>query len=70
VLARIIAYSQECKILNHYIMAPFRTEIYSDFCIANLLIPKLYCLKLDRVNIIYYKYKARHIIKYFYLINL
>ena len=51
-------------------MAPFRTEICGDFCMADLLIPKSYCLKLDGVDAVYYKYKARYITKYLYLINL
>jgi len=70
VLARIIARSQECKTLDYYIIAPFRTKIYSDFCIADLFILKSYYLKLDRVDTTYCKCKARHITKYLYLINL
>jgi hypothetical protein len=50
-------------------MAPFRTEICGDFRIADLLIPKLYCLKLNRADAIYYS-KAYYITKYFYLTNL
>jgi len=70
VLARIIARSQKCKTLNYYIMAPFRTKICGDFYMADLLILKLYYLKLNKVNTIYYKCKACYVIKYFYLINL
>ena len=51
-------------------MAPFRTEIYGNFRIADLLILKLYYLKLNRADTVYYKYKARHVTKYLYLINL
>jgi hypothetical protein len=50
-------------------MAPFRTEICGDFCIANLLIPKSYYLKLDGVDAVYCS-KAHHITKYLYLTNL
>jgi hypothetical protein len=50
-------------------MAPFRTEICGDFYIANLLIPKSYCLKLDGADAVYYS-KVHYIIKYFYLTNL
>jgi hypothetical protein len=50
-------------------MAPFRTEICGNFCIANLLIPKSYYLKLDRADTIYYS-KTCHTTKYFYLTNL
>jgi len=70
VLARIIARSQECKTLDYYIIAPFRTEICGDFYMADLLILKSYCLKLNRVNTIHCKCKARYITKYFYLTNL
>ena len=69
-LARIIARSQECKTLDYYIMAPFRTEIYGDFRIADLLILKLYYLKLNGADTVYRKYKARYITKYPYLTNL
>ena len=51
-------------------MAPFRSEICGDFRIANLLIPKSYCLKLDGVNTVYCRYKAYYITKYFYLTTL
>ena len=51
-------------------MAPFRTKIYSDLRMADLLILKSYYIKLDRVDAVYYKYKARHITKYLYLTNL
>jgi hypothetical protein len=50
-------------------MAPFRTEICGDFCIADLLILKSYCLKLDGVDAVYYS-KACYTTKYLYLINL
>ena len=69
-LARIIARSQECKTLDYYIIAPFRTEIYSNFHMADLLILKSYYIKLNRVDTTYYKYKARYITKYLYLTNL
>ena len=51
-------------------MAPFRTKICGDFCIADLLILKSYCLKLDRADTAYCRYKARYITKYLYLTNL
>ena len=51
-------------------MAPFRTKICGDFCIADLFIPKSYCLKLDGADTVYYRYKAYYTIKYLYLINL
>ena len=69
-LARIITRSQEYKILDYYIIAPFRTEIYGDFRIADLLILKLYYIKLNRVDTVYCKYKAYYATKYLYLINL
>ena len=50
-------------------MAPFRTEICGDFCIADLLIPKSYYLKLDGADTVYHN-KARYITKYLYLTNL
>jgi len=70
VLARIIAYSQECEILDHYIMATFRTKVCGNFRMGDLLILKSYCLKLNRADTAYYKYKARYATKYLYLINL
>ena len=69
-LARIITRSQEYKTLDYYIIAPFRTEIYGNLCIADLLILKLYYIKLNGVDAIHRKYKARYITKYLYLINL
>ena len=51
-------------------MAPFRTKICGDFYIANLLILKSYCLKLDGADAAYCRYKACYITKYLYLINL
>ena len=69
-LARIIARSQEYKTLDYYIMAPFRTKIYSNLYMADLLILKLYCIKLNRADAVHRKYKARYITKYLYLINL
>ena len=69
-LARIITRSQEYKTLDYYIMAPFRTEICGDFRMADLLIPKLYYLKLNGADTAHRKYKARHATKYPYLTNL
>ena len=51
-------------------MAPFRTKIYGNFHIANLLTLKLYYIKLNGVDAIYCKYKAYYITKYLYLTNL
>ena len=51
-------------------MVPFRTEICGDFYMANLLIPKSYCLKLDGADTVYRKYKAHYTAKYLYLTNL
>ena len=51
-------------------MVPFRTKIYSNFCIADLLIPKSYCLKLDGADTAYYRCKACYTTKYLYLTNL
>ena len=51
-------------------MAPFRTEIYGDLRIADLLILKLYYIKLNGADTAHYKYKACHATKYLYLTNL
>ena len=69
-LARIITCSQECKTLDYYIMAPFRTEIYSNLRMADLLILKLYYIKLNGADTAHRKCKARYITKYLYLTNL
>ena len=51
-------------------MAPFKTKICGNLRMADLLILKLYYMKLNGADTAYRKYKARHVTKYLYLTNL